>query len=170
MGDLVTQGMQNTELLNNFFASVFISKCSSDTAQVAEGKGRDWENEERPTVAEDRVQDHLRNLKMHKSRRPDQMHPRVLRKIAVEVAKLLSIIFEKLCQSVKVPIDWKRGNVTTIFKKGKKEHPGNYRPVSVPSVPGRTMEPILLETTLRHMENQEVMVTANTASLRTNHA
>ena len=39
----------------NFFASVFTDKCSSHTAQVAEGKGRDWENEEPPTVGEDQV-------------------------------------------------------------------------------------------------------------------
>ena len=48
------QDMENSEVLNNFFASVFTSKCSSHTAQVAGGKGRDWENEEPPTVGEDK--------------------------------------------------------------------------------------------------------------------
>ena len=65
-GDLVTWDMEKAEVLNDFFASVFI-KYSSHTAQVTEGKGRDWENEELPTVGEDQVQDHLRNLKVHKS-------------------------------------------------------------------------------------------------------
>jgi len=55
-------------------------------------KEKAGKNKELPATEEDQVQDHLRNLKVHKSMRPDEVHLQVLRELEDEVAKPLSMI------------------------------------------------------------------------------
>lgn len=43
------------------------------------------------------------------------------------------------------PSNWKKGNITSTFKKREKEDPGNYRPESPTSLPSKTTEQSLLE-------------------------
>ena len=55
---------------------------------------------------------------------PDEMHLQVLRELADEVTKAQSTVFDKSWQSGEVPTGWKSRNITLVFKKGKKEDPG----------------------------------------------
>lgn len=74
------------------------------------------------------------------------MHPQA-REPAGVTARPLWIIFDRSWQ---VPKDWKKANVTPIFKKGKEEDPGNYMLVSITL----NLEQLILDTTYRHMNSK----------------
>ncbi|KFP91189.1 hypothetical protein N311_01095, partial [Apaloderma vittatum] len=104
-------------------------------------------------VNEDWVRDQLNNLDIHKSMGPEWMHPRVLRELVEVIAGPLSIIFAKSWEKGEKSEDWRKANITPVFKKGKKEDPGNYRQVSLTSIPGKLMEHLNLGAITRHTKD-----------------
>ncbi|CAM5074984.1 unnamed protein product [Natator depressus] len=60
-------------------------------------------------------------------------------------------------KSASVPNDWKIANVTPIFKKGSRGDPGNYRLVSLTSVPGKLVETIVKNEIVRHIEKHQLL-------------
>jgi len=78
----------------------------------------------------------------------------VLRDLADVIAEPLSTIFERSCRTGEVPEDWRKAKVTPIFKNDKKEDAGNYRPVSLTSIPGKVMEQLILEVIIKQVEEK----------------
>ncbi|RMC05065.1 hypothetical protein DUI87_18246 [Hirundo rustica rustica] len=90
-----------------------------------------------PIIQEEAVRELLRRLDTHKSMGLEGIHPRVMRELADELAKPLSIIYQQSWLTGEVPDEWKLASVTPIHKKGGREDPSNYRPISMTSVPGK---------------------------------
>ena len=57
---------------------------------------------------------------------------------------------------LEVPDDWRKANITLIFGKGRKEDPGNIRPLGLTLVPRKVMEQIFLEAISQHMQDTKV--------------
>ena len=102
------------------------------------------------------VQDLLLQWNAHKSMGPDGIHSKLLKKLANVIARPLSVIYQGSWESEEVPLDWKLANVIPVFQKGKKEDPGNYRPISLTSVPGKIME-IILGVSEKHFRDNVVI-------------
>ncbi|PKU40633.1 rna-directed dna polymerase from mobile element jockey-like [Limosa lapponica baueri] len=157
MGAMVLEDAGKAELLNAFFASVFTAQATPQEPWNLKESEEVWTKEDLPLAEEDEVRDQLRSLYIHKSMGPDGIHLRVLRELAEFIAGPLSIIFERSRRTGEVPEDWRKANVTPVFKKGKKEDPGNYRPVSLTSIPGKVMEQLILGAISEHMEERKAI-------------
>jgi len=127
IGRLVTIDKEKAEELK-IFASISTGKCLPHSPQTFVLVEEDWGRNILPVVSKDWVRGHLRKLNIYKSTGTNEMHPRFLWQLDDVLAKPLSV-FQKLWQSDEVPRDCKKrkkGNIIAIFKKAKKDDPGNY--------------------------------------------
>jgi len=118
---------------------------------------RDEEQNEAPIIQGEMVSNLLRYLDTHKSMGLDRVNPGVLRELAEVLTKLLSIIYQQSWLTKEVPVDWRLANVMPVYRKGQKEDPGNYRPVSLTLVPREVMEQIILSAIMRHIQDNQVI-------------
>uniref|UniRef100_K7EXX2 Endonuclease/exonuclease/phosphatase domain-containing protein n=1 Tax=Pelodiscus sinensis TaxID=13735 RepID=K7EXX2_PELSI len=145
------------EKLNDFFASVFTAE---DVGEIPESApsfvGDESEELSRIEVSLEEVLEQIEKLNVNKSPGPDGIHPRVLKELKWEIAELLSVVCNLSFKSASVPNDWKVANVTPIFKKGSRGDPGNYRLVSLTSVPGKLVETIVKNKIVKHVEEHKL--------------
>ena len=139
-GELSSTDQEAAQILGKYFSSVFVKEMEMKTDDNEPEQDRN--DNFKIIIDKVMVKDKLLKLQEDKAQGPDDIHPAVLCNCAEAVSKPLSMIYKSLEEGV-LPEDWKAATVCPIYKKGDESDPGNYRPVSLTSVPCKVMESII---------------------------
>ena len=129
--------LEKAKMLNTYFASQ--SVVDDTNTQLPPIPHMDHSLESITITTQD-VSDVLQHLDITKACGPDSISPRLLKEGCHILAHPYSIIFNRSLEQGYFPSSWKEANVTPIYKKEDKSQPSNYRPISLLSIVGKTME------------------------------
>ncbi|XP_065582753.1 uncharacterized protein LOC136041889 [Artemia franciscana] len=99
----------------------------------------------------------LRNLNSNKAAGPDNLHPWLLIESNSHISLPLVRIFNMSLAKKSVPNDWRTANIIPIFKKGDKDSPGNYQPVSLTSAICKIMEGMINHALINYLEENTLI-------------
>ena len=161
VGPLIHDGVKTDDpkemanILNKYFASVFVEEDTENLPTISEANVEPLEN---IYFDQSKIKKKIEKLKDGSAPGPDGISVIFLKKTINVTSKVLRIIFEKSFQTSSVPKDWKSANITAIFKnKGKKSEPSKYRQVSLTSIPGKIFESFIKDSIVHHLETNNLL-------------
>jgi len=97
------------------------------------------------------VQEKVNALKINKSSGPDNIPSKLLKLAGNAIVPPLMGLYRYSCARKAVFSTWKTARLTPIFKKDDETERGNYRPVSLLSIPSKIMESEINDILVRHI-------------------
>ena len=153
-GEIVVDPKRQANVLNAQYASVF-TKSAGEIPKKMRPAGI-------PDIVEVcfdevRVKTTIERLKEQSAPGPDAIPNKLIKETMLEIAKPLSILFNKSLRERKIPDEWRVSNITPIYKKGPKSEPGNYRPVNLTSAVCKLMERVVKDELEVHLEQNSLI-------------
>ena len=156
-GTMTESDEEKSTELNEFFASVFTKEDLNEIPEL-ERSHKDIKTANSAEVSISEMKKLLEGTKPDKSPGPDDLHPRILKECANELAYPLKVIFDLTMKTGKIPQEWKQAEIRAIYKKkGAKSDPSNYRPVSLTSVVCKLMEKIVKKQLNQHLKDNNLL-------------
>ena len=126
--------------MNNHFCSVF-KEDDGRNNEIAIAINNHFLNN--VDIVREEIIQIVKQSENNKSMGPDNIHIRALKEGINSFSVALTILFQKSIESSEIPEDWKKANITALYKKGVKSDPGNYRPISLTSVVSKILEKLI---------------------------
>ncbi|KAK3099864.1 hypothetical protein FSP39_010887 [Pinctada imbricata] len=145
---------EKAEILASFFSSVFTQEPDGPLPEFQDREIK--EAMENLYITLEDIDKILKKLKVDKSPGMDKIHPRFLKETMSTICVPLQLIFNCSLQIQEIPEEWKKAQISAIYKKGDKSQAGNYRPVSLTSTVCKVMESIVREHIIKHMKNNDL--------------
>ncbi|BHF84681.1 hypothetical protein SprV_0902783200 [Sparganum proliferum] len=156
-GVQITENSEKTEMLGQYFASVFTRETefrSHSASNAVETAGPVLDSILFPTAV---VERELKNLKEAKCSGPDNIPAKFLKELANELSKPLAHIFRSSFELGRLPSEWKTANIFPIYKGGARTNANNYRPVSLTCICCKIMEAIVKKATMKFLEQGHLL-------------
>ena len=150
---VISDNQEKANILCDYFSSVFNKDAGKEDLY---GANKCDNNMEGISLSTEDIMKRLGDLNVFKSSGPDMLHPRVLKEVREVIALPLKIIFEESLISGVLPLDWRSGNISPIFKKGSKTRVENYRPISLTCVVCKILESIIRDKLVKHMKDNNL--------------
>ena len=101
-------------------------------------------------VSKDGVTKLLKGLNPSTALGPDELHPRVLKELAIELGPVFAHLFQQSIDTGEIPREWSLANICPLFKKSDRSLACNYRAVSLTCVPCKLLEHIVCSNIMAH--------------------
>ena len=131
-GNIISDGFQMAEVLNEYFSSVFTTEdISTLPVPFTKFEGNKSKYLGQLFVTPERIAKKIKKMKDNKSPGVDGIPPKLLKEIVEQISTPLAKLFNLALEEGIVPSEWKEANITPLFKKGLRNMPENHRPVSL---------------------------------------
>ena len=158
--EITLDAQTKANLLNSTFAKIFLKdELSTDTATLHTTTSHIIPHTFQPISHQD-ILESITKLKKSVSKTPDSIPSLFIKKTSSQLVQPLYYLLNYSMQTSEIPSLWKIAIVVPIYKKGKRNDPSNYRPISLTSVLCRLLEKIIHKHILKHMMNNNLISTA----------
>ena len=157
------------EVLNEYFSSVFTTEdISSLPLTKFEGNKLPIEHLGQLFVTPEMIARKIKKMKDNKSPGVDGIPPKLLKEIVEHIRTPLAKLFNLSLEEGIVPSEWKEANITPLFKKGSRNKPENYRPVSltVTSVVCKLLETLIRDHMVEFLVKHKLINTSQHGFLK----